>query len=165
MWRGLARAATRGLGRRWYNRVVKSKEIAELAEVKQRARFGEQLRQGAAGAASPGPPASDLRQAALSRDDARLLLDAGLATFLLHVEARIASLLGEGFYTIGPCGEELLGALGLALRDGDGAALHYRHLAVQLARALRGGRGVEDALLDRARAFVCSARDPVTGQL
>ena len=29
-------------------------------------------------------------------------------TCLLHAESRVASALGQGFYTIGPCGEELL---------------------------------------------------------
>ena len=55
----------------------------------------------------------------LDADQTKLVIDAGLATFHLHVEARIAAYCGEGFYTIGPCGEELLGAVGLVLEDGD----------------------------------------------
>jgi hypothetical protein len=88
-------------------------------------------------------------------------LTAALLTFALHIEARIASAIGEGcstlhspmpfstppppsslsatsapphaaatagFYTIGPCGEEALAAVGLALRSTDAVALHYRHL-------------------------------------
>ena len=44
--------------------------------------------------------------------DLEVLVDAALATFALHVESRIASAIGEGFYTIGPCGEEALAAVG-----------------------------------------------------
>jgi len=93
----------------------------------------------------------------------RTLLDAGLATFHLHVQCRVATFLGEGFYTIGPCGEETLGAVGLALQPGDGAALHYRHLATNVARALAAGASLEQLLLDRARGYCVSARDPATG--
>ena len=98
----------------------------------------------------------------LDADQTRLVVDAGLATFHLHVEARIAAYCGEGFYTIGPCGEELLGAVGLVLEDGDGAALHYRHLATNVVRSLRRGDALEDLLLQgegprRAR------RDPACG--
>ena len=38
---------------------------------------------------------------------------------VLHVESRIASAVGEGFYTIGPGGEELLAAVGLVLKPTD----------------------------------------------
>jgi 2-oxoisovalerate dehydrogenase E1 component len=99
-----------------------------------------------------------------------------MATFALHVEARQASALGEGFYTIGPCGEELLGAVGLVLRPDDGVALHYRHLATQVARHARplletgGGESplastaaLAPLFLDRARGYVVSSLDPVTG--
>ena len=77
-------------------------------------------------------------------------INAGLLTFALHIEARVASAIGEGegcsswlrtryalaltspfnpgFYTIGPCGEEALAAVGLVLRSDDAVALHYRHL-------------------------------------
>ena len=143
------------VGRVRYSR--DAKEVAELAEVRQRELFRAQL---AAGSCAPHPAASQL---AVSAPELATLMDAGFATFLLHVEARIASLLGQGFYTIGPCGEEMLSAVGLALRPDDGVALHYRHLAVQLARQLTTGRSIEEVLLDRARGFTCSARDPVTG--
>ena len=53
-----------------------------------------------------------LATAGLGEDDLRVALDAALATLALHRESRIASMLGEGFYTIGPCGEEALGAVG-----------------------------------------------------
>lgn len=87
-----------------------------------------------------------------------------MATFLLHVESRIASLLGKGFYTIGPCGEELMGCVGLALRETDPMALHYRHVAASIARHLNcGTKTMDEILLDRARGYTCSSKDPVTG--
>ncbi len=53
-------------------------------------------------------------------------------TVLLHISAsslcRACFTLMPGFYTIGPCGEEALAAVGLALRSTDAVALHYRHL-------------------------------------
>eukprot|EP00053_Salpingoeca_punica_P011422 m.101829 g.101829 ORF g.101829 m.101829 type:complete len:783 (-) comp15670_c0_seq2:1623-3971(-) len=91
------------------------------------------------------------------------VLDAGMATFLLHVESRISSALGEGFYTIGPCGEELQGIWGALLRPTDAVALHYRHLATQIVRQLLAGRTMEDILLDRARGHTVARSDPVTG--
>ncbi len=33
------------------------------------------------------------------------IVKSGILTFLLHCEARVASNLGVGYYTIGPCGE------------------------------------------------------------
>jgi len=91
-------------------------------------------------------------------------LDAAMATFHLHVESRIASLCGQGFYTIGPCGEEMLASIGHALDpDVDAMALHYRHLSISILRQLRLGRNLEDIVLDRARGHVISKLDPVTG--
>ena len=52
------------------------------------------------------------------------VIDSGLMTQLLHMEARIASSMGKGFYTIGPCGEELLAAASLHLKSTDSVALH-----------------------------------------
>jgi TPP-dependent pyruvate/acetoin dehydrogenase alpha subunit len=79
--------------------------------------------------------------------------------------------MGEGFYTIGPCGEELLSAVGLVLAPSDPVALHYRHLATQIARHSRelalddpaDTSNLVPLLLDRARGYVLSAKDPVTG--
>ena len=68
----------------------------------------------------------------------------------------------QGFYTIGPCGEELVAALGLLLRDTDACALHYRHIGAQLARQLRAGRAIDDILLDRARGHCVSESDPIS---
>lgn len=68
-----------------------------------------------------------------------------------------------GFYTIGPCGEELLGGIALHLRSTDSSALHYRHVATSLTRQLVGGKTVLEIALSRARGYVCSSLDPVTG--
>lgn len=104
-----------------------------------------------------------MREAGLNSNDAVDLLRAGMMTFLTHVESRASSATNQGFYTIGPCGEELMGALALSLREHDGVALHYRHLAVQILRQLRAGRSDEEVLLDRARGHCVSVNDPVTG--
>ncbi len=111
----------------------------------------------------PTPPSDGYRHL-MSPDQIRTTLDAAMATFHLHVESRIAALCGRGFYTIGPCGEELLSAAGHALDpETDAVALHYRHLGVSLTRQLRQGRDMEDILLDRARGYCVSRKDPVTG--
>lgn len=57
----------------------------------------------------------------------------------------------QGFYTIGPCGEEAMAGLGLAMRQEDPAALHYRHVGTQMARQLASGKPLDEVLLDRAR--------------
>lgn len=91
-------------------------------------------------------------------------LDAAMATFHLHVESRISALCGQGYYTIGPCGEEMLAPIGFAIDvELDAIALHYRHLSVSILRQLRLGRSLEDITLDRARGHVVSKLDPVTG--
>lgn len=101
-----------------------------------------------------------LEGARMTREQALTLLDASLITMALHTESRIASLLGQGFYTIGPCGEELLSAVGSVLRPTDPMSLHYRHISVQIARQLSAGRTIQDVLLDRARGYVVSVKDP-----
>jgi hypothetical protein len=103
------------------------------------------------------------RKSTMTNEELGLVTEAGLITFLLHVESRIASSVGQGFYTIGPCGEELMGALGLSMRETDPSALHYRHVAVSVLRQLKNGRSAEDIILDRARGYTCSVQDPVTG--
>ena len=134
------------------------KELAVLPEVLQRAALEAQLRDPALLPRRRGTLVS------LGDRETALAVDAGLATFLLHVEARIAAYCGEGFYTIGPGGEEALGAAGLALAPTDGSALHYRHLATQLARQLAvGDESLESMILARARGYCVSASDPVTG--
>jgi len=127
----------------------------KLAEVLQRTKFISHLKSGNIKAKSP--------RFALSPAEYKTALTAGLSTFAVHVQSRIASLNGEGFYTIGPCGEELIGGVGLALKSTDLTALHYRHLATQVVRQLKNGEPLDEILLNRARAHVCSKFDPVTG--
>jgi TPP-dependent pyruvate/acetoin dehydrogenase alpha subunit/pyruvate/2-oxoglutarate/acetoin dehydrogenase E1 component len=111
----------------------------------------------------------------LSRDDYMLSLDVAMATFLLHVNARVASMVGEGFYTIGPCGEEALASAGVIFQNQDSTALHYRHTAISLARQLKQRSAksdlettttnhiLDDLILGRARGYTVSRNDPVTG--
>lgn len=136
-------------------------DIDALSEVHQLREFARQLETGACDA--PASEFASLAAAGLTAETAQQVLQAGLATMVIHVESRIAALLGQGFYTIGPGGEELLGAIGAQLRPDDAMALHYRHLSAQIARQLRAGRPLEDILLDRARGHMVSRQDPVTG--
>jgi TPP-dependent pyruvate/acetoin dehydrogenase alpha subunit/pyruvate/2-oxoglutarate/acetoin dehydrogenase E1 component len=110
---------------------------------------------------------SSYYQHRLSDSQYRIALDAAMATFSLHVHARIASLVGHGFYTIGPCGEELLSAAALAWTENDSTALHYRHTGMSIARQLSStttaDKSLDDLLLGRARAYTVSRNDPVTG--
>lgn len=151
-------------------RAARADEVAALPEVYQRQRLRDAIRTGTCREAEidepkarGGIPPSTLEEAGLTREDMMLLLRAGFATSLLHAEARVASLLGEGFYTIGPAGEECLAAVALALRPTDPIALHYRHVATQLARQLASGKSMDAVLLDRARGFVVSALDGISG--
>jgi len=113
----------------------------------------------------------------IAPEDFLLSLDAAMSTFLLHVNARIASLTGQGFYTIGPCGEELLSAAALSIQPQDSTALHYRHTAISMARQLHERMNtigtnpvdsdkdviLDELLLGRARGYTVSRHDPVTG--
>lgn len=142
-------------------RASQGKEIAALSEVVEREHFEQLLRAGDTALPASGLAAADV---GINPDMLNVAIDAAFATNQIHTESRIASLLGQGFYTIGPCGEELLAAVGLALRPTDAAALHYRHLSTQFARQLQvPDRTMEDVLLDRARGYAVSASDPVTG--
>lgn len=96
-------------------------------------------------------------------DHLRATLDASFLTYAHHTESRIAARLGQGFYTIGSGGEELMSIVGLFLRDTDPVALHYRHVGTNLMRSIQKGMPLEQIALDRARAFTCSIHDPVTG--
>ena len=51
---------------------------------------------------------------------------------------------------------------GVQLLSTDATALHYRHLATQMARALQS-KTMDEVLLDRARGHVVSSLDPVGG--
>jgi len=111
------------------------------------------------------PPArTPNASSALPPESLTLLSRSILATFLIHYNSRVASLCGHGFYTIGPCGEEAMAGAALPLGPGGSVALHYRHLATNLARF---GAGNDDeawrsVLLGRARAHAVSSLDPVT---
>lgn len=142
-------------------RKANHKVIKDLAEFKQRDIFHQQLKAAAAGAHDK--PKLDASEISLKPDDIRLVLKASLATFLLHVEGRIAASVGQGFYTIGPCGEELLSIVGLSLHATDPSALHYRHVGTAVMRALRSGKSLDEVVLDRARGYTVSSLDPVTG--
>ena len=144
-------------------RASRAVDIEKLPEVLQRERFKQQLDDGACQLPRAAADGRSFSDGGLSSADALEAVDAGFLTFLLHVESRISSAVGQGFYTIGPCGEELLSATGLVLKPTDSTALHYRHLSTQIARQLRMGRVVDDLLLDRARGHVVSTLDPVTG--
>ena len=139
-----------------------SKDIGRIPEVVQKNLFLEQLEAGSCEA--PSTPLS-LSEIGMSGDELNRVITAGMATSLIHTHSRIASLVGEGFYTIGPGGEELMGCLGLhsILRPNDAMALHYRHVATQLVRQLESGKKIDDILLDRARGHCVSTLDPVTG--
>ena len=49
-----------------------------------------------------------------------------------------------------------MAGLGLAMRQEDPAALHYRHVGTQMARQLASGKPLDEVLLDRARG--CALR-------
>ncbi len=170
----------RGLPHRSFSyiktRTARQAALDELPERVQQRRLVEQLKLGecpsppsffqtyASPPRAPDPNVDKLTigDVGMSKDEMRTLIDAAFATCCLHVESRIAALIGEGFYTIGPCGEELLAPVGMVLRESDPMALHYRHVAVQLARQLvHGKRDLDDVLLDRARGYTVSTQDPV----
>ncbi len=100
--------------------------------------------------------------AGITNEELQSVLTAALTTFLVHVESRAAAIMGQGFYTIGPCGEELMAAAALAIQPKDAVALHYRHVATQIMRQLRASKPLSDILLDRARGHTVSALDPVS---
>ena len=100
----------------------------------------------------------------IPKQEAKIALTAALSAFHLHIESRISNEFGEGFYTIGPCGEEALAGVGLAFQDSDPSALHYRHLSTLLARPLKSGeKSIDQILLERAKGYTISKTDPVSG--
>eukprot|EP01083_Nonionella_stella_P209851 760312_1 len=105
----------------------------------------------------------------LTRSEYLLLYDAAITTHCIHIQSRVASFESKGFYTIGPCGEECLAPIGLILDLKDQVALHYRHLAVNIARNMKrqGYDGDNTDLLsniirDRARGYCVSLNDPIS---
>lgn len=149
--------------RRFSKHRVVLKDIASLAEVIQRERMLNDLKSGKLDFNVTDQMIKNYFEAGFTEKTTKLLLDSTLSTFLLHVEARIASSRGKGFYTIGPCGEETLAAIGLSLHPDDPSALHYRHVATEVTRQLGSGVPLQNVLLDRARGHTCSALDPVAG--
>lgn len=143
-------------------RLQNEKDIINLPEYKARTNLSNFLSGRVSSSHLPNPitpptPPSCGYTHVLTPSQMLLTLDAAIATFHLHVESRIAALCGQGFYTIGPCGEEMLASAGFALHpDSDAIALHYRHLSVSILRQLRLGRRLEDIVLDRARGHVIS---------
>ena len=129
-------------------RLAKAGDLEALVEQQQRLAFRAQLASGGASLPAPALPSAASLEA-VGGDNFMRVVRGGMATFLMHAEARVASALGQGFYTIGPCGEELLGSIALGLRQDDAVALHYRHLATQVVRQLDGDRSMEDIFLDR----------------
>ena len=143
-------------------RKAKSADISKLTEIVQRGRFIDNLKL----AQIPRPSSQTLANfeaSTMTGDNLKSVIKSGMLTFLLHCEARIASNIGMGYYTIGPCGEELLAATTLHLRPTDACALHYRHVSNAVLRQLLTHKSVEDIALDRARGFTCSTLDPITG--
>lgn len=119
-------------------RVSRKHDIDKLAEVVQTNKMLDELRTAAQKEGLPSVSTSSKGNTfgTLAREEYLTCIKSALATTLLHTEARTASMLGEGFYTIGPCGEELIAAVGIALEQNDSMALHYRHLGTQIARQL-----------------------------
>lgn len=142
---------------------VVPKDVAALPEIIQREKMLQELQHGKLDFPITDTMIVNYMKAGICDKKSKMLVDAALSTFLLHCEARIASSRGKGFYTIGPCGEEILAGIGLCLQDTDASALHYRHVAAEVARNLQSGVPLEDILLDRARGYTCSVHDPVTG--
>eukprot|EP00759_Apiculatamorpha_spiralis_P027230 PhF_6_TR30148/c0_g1_i1/m.44134/K11381/bkdA; 2-oxoisovalerate dehydrogenase E1 component len=143
-------------------RAAKMKELNALPEFIQSARFVQQL--------SEMMPTESLRiDATLKSIPWDVVLRSAFSTTITHTEARAAAYIGKGYYTIGPCGEELSSLLGVHLKAYDPIALHYRHLACGMARTLVNAKPedyeamTKDVLLSRARASCVSIHDPVTG--
>ena len=100
-------------------RLSRRLSTAGLPEVASAARFAARFE----AALKTVPSAADLATLQQQPDNVRLVLRAALSTTHLHTQSRIAAYEGDGFYTIGPCGEELLAAVGLVLRGDDSVAL------------------------------------------
>ena len=158
----LRRCARRHASTYLSKRLAKAEEISTFPEILQRDIFLNDLNHGEP-SMRPHATSSTTAPLQMSKQDLNTCLDAGLLTFALHIESRISSALGEGFYTIGPCGEEPLAGVALALRPDDSVALHYRHLSTSLARGLQAGRSIPELTLDRARGYTVSSLDPIGG--
>ena len=83
----------------------KADEIAALPEVVQLERFLAQLD---GGECELPAGIQDFAAVGMDQEACIAVIRAGMATQVSHVESRKASVVGEGYYTIGPGGEELL---------------------------------------------------------
>jgi hypothetical protein len=103
------RLFTRGLSTNAYAelRSARAGDIGKLPEVQQRVAFEARLRSGQFASTLTESALRTPVPRSLTSEQCRTLLLAGFSSFQLHVESRISSLLGKGFYTIGPCGEEV----------------------------------------------------------
>lgn len=139
-------------------------ELSKLPEIVQIEAFLAELDSGSCRMPESGPQV--LADVGMSASECRTAITAAFATMVLHAESRASAFVGEGFYTIGPGGEEVMSAVGLRLRDDDAAALHYRHLCKPLCmfvcartRGLDGGRGAKGCFF-LAHATAASAFSP-----
>ena len=94
-----------------------SAAVKSLPEVVSATKFASRLDAALDHAATAS--AADLATLRAQPETVRTALTASMATTMLHTQSRIASHGGYGYYTIGPCGEELLSTLGLAARPTD----------------------------------------------
>ena len=129
----LRRCARRHASTYLSKRLAKAEEISTFPEIVQRDIFLNDLNHGEP-SMRPHATSSTTAPLQMSKQDLNTCLDAGLLTFALHIESRISSALGEGFYTIGPCGEEPLAGVALALRPDDSVAGKVWNTFCQLAR-------------------------------
>lgn len=112
-------------------RQIHKTDISSIAEVKQREIFLSHLLKNDQSNVT-SERIQRFHESGMSIPQLEQVVQAGLITFLLHVESRIASSLGQGFYTIGPCGEESLAAIALNIKEHDASALHYRHVSLSV---------------------------------
>jgi len=91
--RGLSRFHARGFASRLDDlKAGKAKEIAALSELIQMQKFVEKLEAGMC--ELPKGSMHTMESVGMSREDLITALDAGMATFAIHCESRVASMLG-----------------------------------------------------------------------
>ena len=82
-------------------RAARKTEVDALAEVQQHIKFERALADGQCRTAEYCEMFGTQEAAGVTNQQLMDVIRAGFATSLLHKESRIASLLGQGFYTIG----------------------------------------------------------------
>eukprot|EP01031_Cornospumella_fuschlensis_P030897 gene30897-37336_t len=131
-------------------RRLRKVELSRVAEVADRSRWlSKTLGQNKIESSVLKSFEQRLASSSLSEANLKVAMKGGLLTYLLHCEARVASFLGKGFYTIGPCGEELVGLTSLHLSEKDLVALHYRHVANSVTRQLMANTDTKTIALNR----------------